>query len=80
MVKKGGVMVIVSISTVIAVIAVLGFLLSVFNSILEAKLDLKIGPVKRDIAKLEAGQAQLEAGQAQLRADIAEIKQLLSKK
>ena len=47
-------------------VAILAFLLQVFNSILESKLKTQIGPIKQDIDKLKEGQTKLEAGQANL--------------
>ncbi len=59
-------MIMIAVSTVIAVMAVLGFLLAVFNSILESKLKIQIDPMKQDIAKLEKRIGKLEAGQKEL--------------
>ncbi len=44
------------------VVVTLSFLLLGVNALLNTKID----PIKKDIAKLEAGQAKLESGQAKL--------------
>jgi len=54
-------------------IGFLALLLAGFSAMLEAKVD----PIKKDIARLEAGQAKLERGLAKLE---SKIDQVLAKK
>ncbi len=60
-------------TTIIVVVASFSLAFAFFAFFMNFLLNTKIEPVKKDIAKLEAGQAKLEAGQVKLEKNIAKL-------